>query len=159
MKPIIKRKNPKFIQGIFSPSNKDKYKGSLPIIYRSSLELKAFRDMDSNPNIISWGSESVVIPYYYPFTNSVRKYFIDIVALLKNPKTGDFKKLLIEIKPYRYTLPPVNSNKKSQKTLLYEQQQYVINQSKWSAARQWAEKKGYTFLILTEKNYFGINKE
>ena len=159
MKPIIKRKNPKFIQGIFTPSNLQKYKGSLPIIYRSSLELKAFRNMDSNDNIISWGSESVVVPYHYPFNNTIRRYFVDIVALLKNPSTGALKKLLIEIKPHRQTLPPQPSKNKSQKTSIYETQQYIINQCKWNAAKEWAAKKGYTFLILTEKNYFGIIKE
>jgi hypothetical protein len=158
MKHQIKKKNPKFIQGTFSPSNPNKYKGTLPIIYRSSLELKAFRDMDLNPNIISWGSESVVIPYPYPFNNSIRRYFIDIVAALKNPTSGEIKKLLIEIKPFKQTLPPTPSKNKSQKTILYENQQFVVNQCKWKAAKEWAAKKGYIFLILTEKNYFGVNK-
>jgi hypothetical protein len=110
--------------------------------------------MDSNSNIISWGSESVIIPYNYPFNNSIRRYFIDIVALLKT-KNGEMKKLLIEIKPHKQTLPPTQTKNKSPKTLIYENQQYIINHSKWEAARQWALKKGYHFIILTEKNYFG----
>jgi len=28
---------------------------------------------------------------------------------------------------------------------------YVTNTAKWKAANEWAKKKGYTFLILTEK--------
>ena len=35
--------------------------------------------------------------------------------------------------------------------MIYEQRTWVINQAKWEAARKWAEKKGYEFLILTEK--------
>jgi hypothetical protein len=35
--------------------------------------------------------------------------------------------------------------------MLYEQKTYVVNVAKWKAAKQWADKKGYKFLIVTEK--------
>ena len=35
--------------------------------------------------------------------------------------------------------------------MLYEQKAWVVNQAKWEAAKKWADKKGYEFLILTEK--------
>ena len=38
--------------------------------------------------------------------------------------------------------------------LLHEQVTYDINQSKWKAAKQWADDHGYKFLILTEKELF-----
>ena len=40
---------------------------------------------------------------------------------------------------------------KKSKTLLYEQKMYVQNTAKWQAANEWANKKGYKFLIITEK--------
>jgi len=42
--------------------------------------------------------------------------------------------------------------RKKQSTLLHEQVTYDINQSKWRAAKQWADDHGYNFLILTEKD-------
>jgi hypothetical protein len=151
LKIPIKKKNRKFLQGTFNARNINKYKGSLPIIYRSSLELAAFRWMDNNPNVISWGSESVIIPYQSPLDGRVHRYFVDLVALLKD-KDGIDKKLLIEIKPSKQTVKPIVSDRKSNKTMIYEQTQFVLNQAKWSAAEQWAKNKGYIFLILTEKD-------
>lgn len=147
------QKNSRYTQGKFSPVNISKYKGSLPIIYRSSLELKAFRWMDGNSNIISWGSESVIIPYQSPIDEDkrVRRYFVDLVAHLKS-SDNSIKKLLIEIKPFKQVSAPVFSARKNKKSVLYEQTQYIINNAKWEAARAWCKKNDYIFLILTEKH-------
>lgn len=149
--PPIKKKNRKYLQGTFNPQHPQKYKGSQPIIYRSSLELKIFRWMDNNPNVLTWGSESVVIPYQSPLDQRIHRYFVDLVALLKD-KEGNLKKLLIEIKPSKFLTKPSISPRKSNKTVLYEQTQYVLNQAKWQAAEAWSKSKGYLFLILTEKD-------
>ncbi len=152
MKPKLGKKNPNYKQGVFKPTNPLKYKGSFPIVYRSGLELQVFRWMDNNINVTSWGSESVVIPYQSPLDGRVHRYFPDLVAHL-NSKDGTIKKLLIEIKPERQTLPPVNNTgRKKAKTMMYEQVQYAVNQKKWEAAKSWANSKGYQFIILTEKN-------
>jgi hypothetical protein len=152
VKPKLGKKNPNYKQGIFKPSNPLKYKGSFPVVYRSGLELQVFRWMDNNINVTSWGSESVVIPYQSPLDGRVHKYFPDLVAHL-NSKDGTIKKLLIEIKPERQTMPPVNpTGRKKPKTMMYEQVQYAVNQKKWEAAKAWATSKGYQFIILTEKN-------
>lgn len=145
------KKNPKYHQGIYSPKNIAKYKGSFPIIYRSMMELKAFRYLDNNPNVIKWGSESVIIPYISPIDNRMHRYFVDLVAELKS-KDGTIKKLLIEVKPEKQTKPPVVSNKKKQKTIIYEKYQYALNLAKWQAAKAWCNKKGYTFIILNENH-------
>lgn len=145
------QKNSSFNQGYFNPLNKNKYKGSWPIVYRSSLELRAYRWMDNNPNVITWGSESVVIPYISPLDNRMHRYFVDLVASLKR-KDNSVDKLLIEIKPFNQTIEPKVSPRKKPKTVLYEQSQYFINTAKWEAARKWCSKNGYTFLIMTEKH-------
>jgi len=146
-------KDSRYNQGKFHPQNIGKYKGSLPIIYRSSLELKSFRWMDRNPNIISWGSESVIIPYYSPIEleKKIHRYFVDLVAHLKS-KDGTIKKLLIEVKPHKQVSAPTYSPRKGKKTVLYEQTQFLINTAKWEAARAWCDKNDYTFIILTEKH-------
>lgn len=145
------RKNKNYTQGVFSPKNPKKYKGTLPIIYRSSLELKSFRYFDNSPNVITWGSESVIIPYQSPMDGKVHRYFIDMVAEIKM-KDGTTKKVLVEVKPERQTYPPIVTNRKSQKTIIYEKYQFAVNSAKWQAAKQYANKKGYLFFILNEKH-------
>jgi hypothetical protein len=151
MKKILGKKNRNYIQGIFTPKNREKYKGSLPIIFRSRLEMLCFRWMDNNPNIISWGSESIVIPYTSPKDGKMHRYFVDLVVHLKD-KQGNIKKLLIEVKPEKQTKPPTESKKKKQSTIIYEKISYAVNLAKWQAAKSWAASKGYTFLIINEKH-------
>jgi hypothetical protein len=143
-------KNKAYKQGVFSPIHPEKYRGSQPIFYRSSLELKAMRWMDGNPNILEWGSETIVIPYQSPFDGRVHRYFTDLNLKLKR-KDGTTVKLLVEVKPSKFTVPP-NNSKKNKKSLLYEKAMYAQNAAKWKAAKEWSTKHGYEFCILTEKH-------
>lgn len=151
MKTKIGRRHPNYSQGEFKPKNINKYRGSFPIVYRSGLELKVMRWFDNNSNVISWGSESVIIPYFSPIDEKTHRYFVDFIVNLKT-KEGDTKKLLIEVKPFKQTIKPVLSIYKKPTTLMYENKQYILNQVKWEAAKEWAKKKGYEFLVLTEKD-------
>lgn len=151
MKLGLKKKNKNFVQGVFNARNVKKYKGKFPIIYRSSLELKVMRWFDNNPNIITWGSESVIIPYISPLDGRMHRYFVDFVAELKQ-KDNSIKKLILEIKPYKQTIKPEPSNRKKAKTIIYENTEWIRNQAKWQAAEAWSKSKGYKFLILTEKD-------
>ena len=144
-----RKRTSKFKQGIFRPNHPEKYKGTQPILYRSSYELKYMRWADYNPAVISWGSESIIIPYQNPLTGRVSRYFVDSNITLKT-KDGTLKKYLIEIKPSIQTMPPKPT--KNTKALLRRQAEYVKNQAKWEAATQWSKKKGYEFTILTEKH-------
>jgi hypothetical protein len=149
MKPLGKNKN--YVQGKFTPKNSLKYKGTYPIIFRSSMELKAMRWLDNNPNVLKWTSETIIIPYTSPVDNRMHRYFTDLSCEMKM-KDGSIKKLIIEVKPEKQTCPPVESPRKKRKTILYERYNYAINCAKWEAAKQWAKNKGYTFLVLTEKH-------
>ena len=148
MKTLVKNK--KYTQGKFNCRNPQKYRGSYPIIYRSSLELKAFRWFDNNSNVLTWGSESVVVPYQGP-DGKVHRYFVDLVCEMRRT-TGEIQKFLIEIKPYRQTVPPVVTPRQSAKTKLYESYNYAVNSKKWEAARQYCENKKMQFFIITEKH-------
>jgi hypothetical protein len=143
-------KNNKYFQGLYTPINKDKYKGSTNPSYRCSLEKNFFLYFDKNPNVVAWASESIVIPYYNDVDKKVHKYYIDLIAAIKNPN-GEVQKYLIELKPYAQTQPPKQSNKKKSSTVLYENLMYHQNQCKWKAAHEYAAKKGMKFIILTEK--------
>lgn len=142
--------NSKFIQGIYSPINKTKYKGNGDPPFRSMLERKFFYFFDTNPNVIAWASESIVVPYYYDIDKKIHKYHVDLIAAIKD-STGKITKYLIEVKPESQTKPPVQSSKKKRSTVLYEHLMYSKNICKWNAASEYAFKKGMKFIVLTEK--------
>ena len=142
--------NKKYKQGLYYPINKGKYMGNMPIRYLSSYELKFFRWADTNSNIIAWGSENIIIPYINPLDNKVHRYFVDNFVVF-NDNQNVKRKLLIEIKPSKQIIKPSVSKGKHKKTMLYEQTMWITNQAKWGAAKKWADKKGMSFIILTEK--------
>jgi hypothetical protein len=144
----------RYKQGKFNlnPNEKLKYNGTYPIIYRSSYEYKFLLWVTNNPNIKNWSSESIVVPYRKPTDNKVHRYFLDFSVELTNGK-----KYIIEIKPLSQTKPPVRG-RKQQRTFLKESITYKINNAKWTAAIQWANKNGYEFKIITEKELGIKNK-
>ena len=144
-----KKRTSKFKQGIYCCAFPEKYKGSTPILYRSSYEIKFMRWCDHNPAILTWGSESVIVPYQNPLTQRVSRYFVDFNITLRN-KNGEIKKYLVEIKPSVQTVPPAPT--KNTRSLLRRQAEYVKNRAKWEAATQFATKKGSEFVVLTEKH-------
>jgi len=143
-------KNSKFIQGLYTPINKNKYMGSTNPVYRSALERDFFLFFDKNPNVTAWVSEGIVIPYYNDIDHKVHNYYVDLIAAIKD-QSGNIQKYLIELKPFAQTQPPVPSEKKRKSTVLYENLMWHKNQCKWKAASDYAAKKGMKFIILTEK--------
>ena len=144
------KKDKRFRQGIFNPTNPKKYVGKKNPIYRSGWELKFFRWADLNENILAWGSENIIIPYLNPLDGKVHRYFVDNYIVFKD-RDGNKNKFIIEIKPSKQTIRPVKTKYKKQKTILYEQKMYIQNTAKWKAANEWAKKKGCKFLLITEK--------
>ena len=144
------KKDKRFRQGIFKPIHSEKFIGTGNPIYRSSYELKFFRWADTNTNILAWGSENIIIPYTSPLDGRVHRYFVDNFIVFKD-KNNVKQKFLIEIKPSSQVIKPVNVKNKQRRTILYEQKTWIINQAKWKAAEEWSKRKGYKFLILTEK--------
>jgi len=139
-----------YVQGIYTPRNSPKYKGTIPIFYRSRNELQLMRFFDENSKIIEWTSESVVIPYIKPVDGKIHRYYVDFSCVLKDGD-GKIHKYLIEYKPFKQTVQP-SKGKKSERTFLTEQLNFSTNSSKWSAAKQYCEKQKMKFLILTEKD-------
>lgn len=137
-------------QGIYTPTHPEKYKGTTPIVYRSSLELLFDRWCDRNSKVLQWGSESVVVPYLSPLDGKIHRYFVDYVITLRTEKAD--LKYLIEIKPSKQTQPPTQRSNKKKSTLIYEQVEWAKNQAKWESAKLWAEKRGWKFVVLTEND-------
>jgi hypothetical protein len=154
MKQIpIKKKWSKHKQGVYHAKNKDKYSGTLPIVYRSSWECHLMRYLDNCSSCISWGSESAVVKYNCPVKHKLSRYYIDFTAVFQD-KNGQRKKFYIEVKPHKQTVMPVKTKRKREQTFLKEQCTYAKNMAKWQAAIDWAKARSATFIIITEKELF-----
>ena len=87
-------------KGKFRPSNRKKYRGDINnIVYRSLWERKFMVYCDTNPDILEWGSEEIIIPYVSPVDGKRHRYFPDFYI-----KTSNNEKFIIEIKPNKRSL-------------------------------------------------------
>jgi hypothetical protein len=145
-------------QGYFKPRNPQKYKGDpTNIIYRSRWELLVMSRFDIDPNVIWWSSEETVIPYRSPVDNRIHRYYVDFTARLNKPGGGT-RTVLIEVKPYKQTQPPViTEGKKKSRKYVNEVMTWGVNSAKWKAARAYCKDRGFEFMIMTEHE-LGIAK-
>lgn len=135
-------------KGFFRPRNPSKYKGDpTNIIYRSSWELKLMSYLDAHPDVLSWGSEEIVIPYRSPVDNKIHRYFPDFIVK-KRGATG-VQTLVIEVKPAAQTKPPVVQKSRSVR-YLNEVKTWGVNSAKWKAAQDFCADRKWSFLIMTE---------
>ena len=140
----------KSYKGFFKPKNPNKYKGdSSNIIYRSRWELKFMMYLDERKEVISWGSEEVVIPYRSPIDGRIHRYFTDFIVTKINSE-GIKETAIIEIKPLKQTKPPKIQNKIT-KQYITEVKTWGVNEAKWKAATAYCKDRGWTFHIFTEK--------
>jgi hypothetical protein len=144
----------KTYKGKFTPKNPKKYKGDpTNIIFRSLWELKVFKWLDENSNILEWSSEEIAIPYISPVDNRYHRYFPDILMKSKM-KDGSVKTLMLEIKPYNQTQEPEVKKRKT-KRYITEVVTWAVNDAKWKAAREYCADRNWEFKLVTE-NELGI---
>ena len=137
-------------KGKYRPTNPKKYKGDpTNIIYRSLWERKFMCYCDLNDNILEWGSEEFFIPYRSPLDNRVHRYFPDFYIKYKK-SNGSICRSIIEVKPDKQTRPP-KKPKRQTKGYIYEVTQYVKNEAKWDAAKEFCKDRLWEFRIFTEK--------
>ena len=135
--------------GKFKPKNYKKYKGNpTKIFYRSLWERRFMVYADSNPNIIEWGSEEVVIPYISPLDRKPHRYFPDFYIKYLN-KEGNVVREIIEVKPKKQLRPP-KTPKRQTKRYLQECATFMVNQAKWKAAEEYCSDRKMKFRFLTE---------
>lgn len=144
-------------QGYFRPQNPEKYMGDPgQIIYRSSWEFKFLKWLDSSPSVIKYSSEPIGIPYYSPLDKRGHVYYIDFFVKIGN-SDGSEENWLIEIKPNKYVSPPTKPKRMTDKqtaNYVYAAKQFIMNQAKFEAARDYALQKGIKFGIITENFLF-----
>lgn len=152
-------KKGKWHQNFYKLQNPEKYMRKEAPFYRSSWEKRVFYMMDTNVNVIRWGSEILEIPYAFTLQHcggNRHKYFVDIYAEIRD-STGNVVKYAIEIKPKTQCKPPKMpkiKNKKFIKNYIYNASTYIKNQNKWKAAEAFCLAKGFKFLVWTEEDIF-----
>jgi len=135
--------------GTFRPSNPQKYVGDYKnIIYRSSWECRVMNWLDKNPNIISWASEEIIIPYKSPVDGRMHRYFPDFVVKVRN-QDGKTKTMMLEVKPKKQTKEP-EKKKRVTKQYIQEVVTWGVNQAKWQAATEYCLDRGWEFKLITE---------
>ena len=135
--------------GRFNPKNPQKYVGDYKnIIYRSSWECKVMDWLDKNPEVISWASEELIIPYLSPVDGRWHRYFPDFLIKVRT-RDGGFKTILIEVKPKKQTKEPEPQKRKT-KRYITEVMTWGVNCSKWKAAKEYCADRGWTFQLITE---------
>jgi len=140
----------KFYKGYFKPKNPVKYRGDpRNIVYRSSWELRLMSYLDEHRDVVSWGSEEIVIPYRSPIDGRVHRYFVDFIVTKIN-SNGIKETSLIEVKPASQTKPPAKKQKAT-KQYITEVTTWGVNEAKWKAATEYCKDRGWTFHIFTEK--------
>lgn len=138
-------------KGIYRVKNIQKYKGDFSkVVYRSLWERQAFRWADENPDVVSWSSEEIVVPYICRTDGKVHRYFVDLFLKFSNGK-----EYLIEIKPKKQTEAPKVPARKTPRYIA-EVMGYAKNISKWEAAEAYCKSKGYTFEVWTEETLKGL---
>jgi len=119
------------IKGRYKPLNAEKYLGNVnKITYRSLWERRFMLYCDRSPNIVSWSSEELHIPYISPKDNKWHNYYPDFFV-----NTVDQQSIIVEIKPSQQT-------------------KWAINRHKWWYAEKYCYRNGYNFKVLTEKDLF-----
>lgn len=142
-----------YLQGKYAPINPKKYKGDVhKIVFRSSLELVAFKFCDTNPAIVYWSSEETVIPYISPVDGRPHRYFMDLKVWTRSANTEELKVTLIEIKPKDQIKEPKKTKTMKESTFNNSMRTYLVNQAKWTATREHCAKMGWSFIIWTEEH-------
>lgn len=143
-------------QDFYRPIYPEKYIGNPnEIVYRSSWELRLFQYCEECSQIVKWSSEPFAIKYWDESTMKTRRYFPDAyVEVLQTD--GTIKKYLVEVKPYKQTIPP-KAGKRKTKGYIMECNTYTKNISKWKFAEEFCRQHGMEFMIITE-NELNIKK-
>jgi hypothetical protein len=135
--------------GTFRPTNPQKYVGDYKnIIYRSSWEARVMNWLDKNPNIVSWASEEIIIPYISPVDGRWHRYFPDFVVKVKD-KNGQLRTMMLEVKPKKQTQAPIPQRRVT-KRYITEVATWGVNQAKFKAATEYCLDRGWEFKVITE---------
>ena len=141
----------KYASDFYHPTNPDKYVGPTAPRYRSSWELTMMRLLDNHPNVSSWASEPIKIPYINPLTKKSSIYIPDFLMVYAD-KSGKVHQEIVEVKPAKETLLSEAKTKG-------DKLRYALNMAKWKAAANYCKKNGLRFRVINESQLFGPSKK
>ena len=163
--------NAKTQQGYFKVINKEKYIGDPElVIYRSSWEFGFCKYCDASPSVKRWSSEPISIPYYdrvskleecaklgldpnNPSNWEVRNYNTDFWYEV-DTGSGPLEKIFVEIKPSYKLKKPIpcksDASLKEQRIFVKNAKEYLTNEAKFAALKEWANQHGSKFYVFTE---------
>ena len=139
-----------YAQGIFTPTQPEKYIGKGKPKYRSGWEFTFMQFCDKNKNVLKWASESIVIPYLHPLTGKRTNYIPDFLVVYEN-KHGQQRAEIVEIKPKKQSL--IESRMSAQNKAVV-----AVNHAKWASAMAFCKQNGMTFRVITEDDLFHTGK-
>lgn len=165
-------------QGYYVLKDKSKYIGDPAlVVFRSAWEFSFCMWSDYSPSILRWSSEPVKIPYFDKVSkleeckklgldpnnpkNWVKKNY-NTDFWIEIQKSDIIERWFIEIKPgYSLIRPkpvPKDAPLRDQKKFNRRAREYLINESKFEAMKNWSQKSGTKFYIFTETQLrkFGI---
>jgi hypothetical protein len=138
----------KYHSGKYKLKNKEKYRGDPnTITYRSSWELKWLIWLDTNPSVLEFSSEEIIVPYKSPVDGKWHRYFTDVFMKIQS-KDGTIKTFLVEIKPYNQTIEP-KPKKRVTKGYITEVTTWAVNQAKWKAAIEYCKDRKWEFIVMS----------
>jgi hypothetical protein len=141
----------RFAQGIFTPTNPQKYVGRREPRFRSGWELAFMRFCDTNDNILQWVSEGISIPYRHPLTGKMTNYVPDFLVTYRT-RDNTMRAELIEIKPKKQSVIESKASARDRAIV-------AVNYAKWAAAQAWCKRAGLTFRVITEEDIFRNGKK
>ena len=140
-------------KGKYKVKNPSKYVGAVDnVVYRSSWERRFMVYADTNPNVVKWNSEELVIPYVSPVDGKVHRYFPDFWIEVKDEK-GKISHMVIEVKPKSQVGPPkkaTNPGPKSKFRYAKAMKTWKVNEAKFKMAKEFCDDRKWQFKILTE---------
>lgn len=141
-------------KGMFTPKNPAKYQGDpTKIRFLSSWELRFMWFCDTNPNVLTWGSETLRVPYWNPIKKKVATYWPDFIIKYRDAQGVEHVEV-VEIKPHKQASLSSSAKGRKPKISAYDQVQLVINHAKWTAAEALCKQHNIKFRVLTEQELF-----
>ena len=104
--------------------------------------------LDTNPSVVKWSNEEIVIPYLSPVDNRWHRYFPDFFVQVKN-KQGILEAMILEVKPKSQAKPPVKKSKIT-KRYINEVMTWGVNEAKWKASVEYCKDRNWQFKVITE---------
>lgn len=147
----------KYHQGLYVPKNMQKViklndKGG--IYYRSGYELRVLNYLDHNPEVVKWGCEIIEIQYY-DNEGKPHRYYPDFYVEMRTSDPNVYKRMVLEVKPYKETQPPIvpkNANAKALESFEYQIKLYTKNIQKWNRSVEYCKARDLEFFLVTEKH-------